>query len=192
MSFTLLGILNSQAAGGSAPPAFEHLATTIIYSAVGSVTLTGLNSYTDYAHLQLRVSTKSQSSITAGTFHRVNINADYGNNYSYHEMANRGGSMAAENTSPTDTMYLGTAATTLGTQNDYMFSSAIMDFPDFLSTTKYKTVHAQTGMHQYSDSDVRIASGHWRNTSAISSITFYLQSGQFAPTSRFSIYGIRG
>jgi hypothetical protein len=66
----------------------------------------------------------------------------------------------------------------------------VMDFLDYTSTTKNKTIKALYGTQQ--NQHVTLSSGFINNTAAITKISFIASSGAFTTTTRFSLYGIKG
>ena len=75
--------------------------------------------------------------------------------------------------------------------NNYAF--AILDFLDFGSTTKNKTVKSLFGQDRNGSGDIAMSSGAWYNSSdPITSITLTPNySAVFSDLSQFSIYGIK-
>jgi len=186
MSFMLLGILNAQAAGGGGGAAFDLLETTTLTSNAGSVDFTGLGSYSDYKHLQLRILARAISY----TFTDLNLrfNNDSGSNYSRHRLRGTGSAVNSEATWNQTYMPIGNAADT-STSN--AFYAIILDVLDFSSTTKNTTTKALTGYTADGYDDVRLAGGLWNNTNAVTSINLTADSTSFQTGSRFSLYGVK-
>ena len=73
-----------------------------------------------------------------------------------------------------------------------VFGSGVIDILDAYSTTKNKTIRSLNGLSG-GEVAIRLSSGTWRNTNAVTSITLFDGDGANLVTgSRFSIYGIRG
>jgi hypothetical protein len=70
------------------------------------------------------------------------------------------------------------------------YSAAVIDILDYQGT-KNKTTRSLYGLHDANDKRIRLSSGLWMNTTAISSITISAASGNFTTASRFSLYGIK-
>jgi hypothetical protein len=81
-----------------------------------------------------------------------------------------------------------------GGSNTNIYTGAVMDILDYASTSKNTTVRAlygETYSAQFQD-QIKLGSGAWRNTAAVSSLTVSYNTGSVAAGSRFSIYGIKG
>jgi hypothetical protein len=75
------------------------------------------------------------------------------------------------------------------------FSPFVFDILDYTNTNKYKTIRTLSGTNNNSagtNSYVRFSSGLWMNTNAITSVTIYAASGNFAQHSQLALYGIKG
>ena len=186
MSFILLGILNAQAEAAAVGD-YDLLETEILTSSQSSVSFTGLSSYTDYKHLQLRVVAR----VTESTSIRQQImrfNGDSGANYSQHILLGDGSSVASG--SGTDrtsglAFYIDGGASPTGA-----FGAGVIDILDAYSTTKYKTTRSLGG--QTGSPILNLGSNSWRNTAALTSIEIFTESSNtYAAGSRFSLYGIK-
>ena len=189
MSLMLLGILNSQVAGGAAG-AFDLLETQVLSSSAASVTFTGLGSYTDYKHLQLRITGRStrSGSNTAGIF--MQFNSDSSSNYSEHSLLGDGSSVYSSANANANTAAI--ISVPAGNQASNIYAGFVIDILDFSKTNKYKTIRNLAGFHGNSSSQLYLESGNWRSASAITSIYLYDSSGNnIVAGSRFSLYGVR-
>ena len=188
MSFMLLGILNSQAAGGGAAPAFDLLETTTLTSSASSVTFSGLGAYSDYKHLQIRSIT--QQTGTAGNApYAIRFNGDTGTNYAYHDINGDGANPYSDSSSGDDLIRF-----TYGSQSQEVadaFAPQIWDLLDFSSSSKNKTTRGLAGREFANANNTRITfgSGLWRNTDPVTSINIFPQESNWAAKSRFSLYG---
>jgi len=189
MSFILLGILNSQAAGGGG--AYDLLETTTLTSPASSVTFSGLGSYSDYAHLQIRATTRTDRPAIEIDGIATQLNNDTGTNYSNHRL-NGDGTSATSTSSSADTSFSAIVTSTNAVHTGE-FGVAVLDILDFSSTLKTKTLKAFSGALGVTYNSVRLSSGGWYDTSSITSITFTPVVGtNFVTNSRLSIYGIKG
>ena len=177
MSFILLGILNSQAAGAGGAGAYDLLETTVLTSSASSVSFTGLDSYTDYKHLQLRIVANG------GGLIYQRFNSDTGSNYAEHRLYGDGSSVNSQGFASQTEMIIG-----FGTTTTDVFAACVVDVLDFSSSNKNTTVRSLGG----DNSDVALGSGLWNNTNAVTSTDIFPNSGSFATGSRFSLYGIKG
>jgi len=185
MSFMLLGILNSQAAGGGAG-AYDLLETTTLATSASSVTFTGLGSYSDYAHLQIRYVARNDYS-TYPDWTILQFNSDTGANYKSHYI--RGyGSIDAKVSSE-----LRVGLTPGATSTANAFGVGVIDILDFGSTAKNTTTRTLSGLNIFNDPRIWLGGGLWVDTSAVTSITLdQSRASNFLSGSRFSLYGIKG
>jgi hypothetical protein len=185
----ILGIIASsfRSAGGGPEGAYDALATVTVGStALSSVTFSGIP--TGYKHLQLRY--VSRGSISA-TFTNVNVrfNGDTGNNYITHWLDGNGTSASGENSGTTSLIYLGVG--TGANANASVFGAGVFDFLDYASTNKNKTCRALAGEDNNGSGFLGLISGLWVNTSAVTTIDIFPNSGTFSQYSQFALYGIK-
>lgn len=189
MSLVLLGILNSQAAAAGVAGAYDLLETQVLSSTATSVTFTGLGSYTDYKHLQIRAVAQANTSGTNILNLNVQFNSDTGSNYSVHRLY--GGSTSVQSAANTSRDSLIVWRACERSSNDY--APSITDILDFSNTNKYTTIRALAGGYASAEKTIALSSGVWMNTSALTSISFTNNGAvDFTAGSRFSLYGVRG
>ena len=183
MSLIPLGILAASGAGGGA--AFESIATASGTGSSGTITLNSIPG--TYQHLQLRVIAFDTDN--TNRIGEIQFNSDTGTNYARHWLYGDGSSASASGVATTNRINAWVAWGTSTTNP----TVAIVDILDYASTSKYKTVRCFSGTDRNSTSgEVDLTSGLWQSTSAITSITFKLNSGSFSTSSRFALYGIKG
>tara|TARA_R110000868_G_scaffold400141_2_gene674352 strand:+ start:10655 stop:11227 length:573 start_codon:yes stop_codon:yes gene_type:complete len=187
MSFMLLGILNSQAAGGGGGTDFDLLETTTLTTTASTVTFSGLGSYaSEYDHLQIRFVAKTNRSGSVDIV-IMTLNGDTGSNYSWHSLGGNGS--AVESTAGSSQVKINTVGVTAASATSGAMGAGVLDILDFANTSKNTTVRGLGGEGLY---DVRLISGAWYNTAAVTSITLDQNIGTtFNSTSRFSLYGIK-
>ena len=187
MSFTLLGILQSQAAGAGGA-AYDLLETQVLTSSASSVTFTGLGSYTDYKHLQIRALGRSSDSYGAVSGWII-LNGDTTSGvYGAHYLAGYGSSVTSNGwTSNKADLYGWFGAT--NTAN--AFTALITDIYDFSSTTKKTTMRTLTGAEGSSFDNIELRSHSYNSTDAITSIQLVVSASNFVAGSRFSLYGVQ-
>jgi len=187
-----LGILAVAGAGGGAlANSFDLLETTTIASGntSSSITFSNLNTYSDYKHLQIRATIRTNRSGNQDDLMMVRFNGDTGTNYAGHAIYGNGSTIAsfsqASQTYIRSIYVNGADAAT----NSYM--GMVLDLLDYSNTSKNKTIRALHGTHNYNW--ISLASGFWNNTAAITSITFnmVLTATSFVAGTRFSLYGIK-
>lgn len=180
----LLGVVQEQAI--SVGPvaevgSYDLLATEILTSTQSSVTFSSIPS--GYQHLQIR-NVASVDGAADGSV-RLRLNGDTGNNYSRHFLYGNGSSVGSVAATSVAEMPIG--AVNVSTTG---FGAGVTDILDAFNTSKYTTIRSLYGI-KTSESLIYLASGNWRNTAAITSLTIFPTSGNFIAGSRFSIYGIK-
>lgn len=185
MSLILLGILNSQvspAAAGS----YDLLESTVLTSSASSVSFTGLGSYSDYKHLQIRAVVKNSGASENNLGFR--LNSDTGSNYASHRLYGNGSSVISNGASNIDKMLYLTMPDSTDASN--IFGCAVIDVLDFSSSTKNTTFRWLWGMNG-TDTHVGLGSGLWNNTNAVTSVSVFPFSDNFVSGSRFSLMGVK-
>ena len=179
--------------------AYDPAATFLIQrvTATGGETSLSFSSIPQtYKHLQIRGIAKD--SYTSGTGEATDttltFNNDTAQNYRNHQL--RGNGTSATASAPANATYSMAALITeiYGTATN-MFGVSIVDIHDYASTTKYKTVRGFSGGDLNSGtttSNVRLGSGLWMSTSAITSIQIQAAVSGFAAGSTFALYGMVG
>ena len=188
MSFMLLGILNSQVSGG-ATPAMELISSQILTSSASSVTFSSIPS--DYKHLQIRMAHRNTRTGSGNGLMVLEFNSDTGANYSMHELLGNGSSVTSDATYAVNQNFMGLAFSPEASNTTSAFAGTVVDILDYANTTKNKTVRSLGGVAA-STNRISLISGHWRSTSAVTSIKMYVFSGNLVTGSRFSLYGVRG
>ena len=177
---SIVALLNAGAGGGGG--AYESIATATGTGSSGTITFSSIPS--TYASLQIRIFAKDGSLNQIG----LRLNADSGNNYSTHQLYGDGVSVTASAlTSTTRVSYIGQAVATAN-----IGGVSIVDVHDYASTTKNKTVRSFTGWDINGSGEVKLSSGVWMNTAAVTSLSIVNLADNFATTSVFSLYGIKG
>jgi hypothetical protein len=175
--------------------AYDPAATWLIQraTATGSestITFSGIPS--TYKHLQVRFMYRYSAAVdTTNTL--FTVNGDTGANYAFHELNGNGTTVAASGTASTTAMRYGRAPGT--TTGSNIFGVGIIDLHDYASSTKYKTFRTFYGCDANTASTaypVRLFSGLWMNTNAVTSITFAAPSGTWTAGTTFALYGMVG
>jgi hypothetical protein len=121
------------------------------------------------------------------------FNSDTGTNYNFHNLQGDG-SVASAATASSETSYVPNRMPAANVASD-VFGVAIIDILDYKNTNKYKTVRGKSGFDTNNatpGSVIRLNSGLWLNTNAITSIKGIMNSGNIAEYSSFALYGIKG
>lgn len=182
----LLGILNSQVTGGAAG-AYDLLETQVLSSSAASVTFTGLGSYTDYKHLQIRATLKTNSgSANAIPFLRFNGSST---GYADHAIYGTGSAVSTDNDTSASQIYWSRLVGSASDANE--FSPLICDILDFSSSVKNTTTRTMAGATS-GTKRIWFSSGLWNNTSAVTSLTITESGGaSYVAGCRLSLYGVR-
>jgi hypothetical protein len=163
---------------------FEFIATANGDGSSGVITFSSIPQ--DYKHLQVRYVAKGT---TTNTTFNLRINGDATAVYNRHVLSGNGSTVTAAATTSQAIIDFGQAMATSTTAN--LTSSGVIDFLDYTSTTKNKTVKALYGLRD-ATSRIAIQGGVYRGTSAITSMTFTNSTANFGTLTRYSLYGIRG
>jgi hypothetical protein len=123
----------------------------------------------------------------------VRFNSDSGTNYTRHILYGYNSTTGVfANTAET---YNRAGINSAANATANVFAAGVYDILDYASTNKYKTLRILGGSEDNTatGSEIRFASGLWSSTSAISSMTFYAQTGSanFTQYTTFALYGIK-
>ena len=187
MSFILLGILNAQAEAGAVGD-YELLETEILASPAASIEFTGLGSYTDYKHLQIRIVARSDRPSFNDDPIKMVFNADTGANYAWHRILGNG-STVTSSAAPSNSSLemISVPAATSATDS---FGASVIDILDFSDSSKNTTSRALTGMTD--GTFITLTSGLYNNTLPVTSIRLTTTTANnYVAGSRFSLYGLK-
>ena len=176
-----------------APPvalsSYESIATVTVGSG-GASDVTFSSIPATYTHLQVRAIARSNASDTGRNI-IMQLNTDTGGNYSLHYLEANGSSVSAGGGA--STTYMLSGRMTAATATASAFGALVIDVLDYANTNKYKTIRCLTGADTNGAGSVRLDSGNWRNTNAITSIKFTSsEADNFVQYSQFALYGIKG
>jgi hypothetical protein len=192
LTLSALGIFSAAGAGGGLPAidAYEHISTTILTGTQASITFSSLGTYSStYKHLQIRLLGRQTLAAGGQGDIYVRFNADGSSNYARHFLAGNGSTVSSGATANSSYALGGQAP--YNNETTGTFGGSVIDILDAYSTTKNKTIRALSGSQSSNASVIQVASGHWRNTASITSITLSLFDIWLTGT-RFSLYGIKG
>lgn len=185
----ILGIVASSRP--TASTAFDSIATATGTGSSGTITFSSIPS--TYQHLQIRGIIRG-TSVTTGRDLNLRFNSDSASNYKSHYLIGTGASTLAgeDGGGATTSIWLGRAYANGALASTT--SAVIIDVHDYGSTTKNKTVRSFQGRDDNgtAEQSLTLASGLWLSTSAISSISLLVDSGNFGTSSTFALYGIKG
>ena len=167
------------------PGSYESIATVSVGSG-GSSTITFSSIPSTFTHLQLRVLSQQNASLSDYGNIRVVANSDSGSNYSHHVLVGYGSGVATSATASTTRVNSGYSYLTSGST----FGVTVLDILDYASTNKYKTFRSIGGTDWNGGGGVALFSGLWMSTSAITSLTITGANGNFTQYSHFALYGV--
>jgi hypothetical protein len=122
---------------------------------------------------------------------QLTLNSDTGTNYTKHNLGGNG-SIVFANGDVSQNYISFDDFTTTSSDGANTMGIGIIDVHDYSSTTKNKTLRGFGGRDNNGSGNIKLHSGLWINTNAISSITLTHSGSNFSSSSVFSLYGIKG
>lgn len=185
----IAGMLGSGAA--AVINSYESIATVTV-GAGGSSSISFSSIPNTYKHLQIRAIAKSNRAVYVDDL-GMRLNSDTGSNYSFHRLYGYGsGTPGADAGANQTSMNIGQIAG--GTVNNSSgMGGVVIDLLEYTNTNTNKTIRALTGYDDNGQGAMQFASGNWRSTSAVTSITLLPLIGTtISQFSQFALYGIKG
>ena len=176
---------NSAASNSITPTAaaFDSIASFTV-GAGGSSEINFTSIPSTYQSLQIRI--MSLTTTSPGDGINARFNSDSGSNYSTHGIYGNQDGVGGFGAASDAINYFG-----FWNSSTYPIVS-IIDIPNYANTNVYKTTKCMSGSDRNGQGIYYFFSGAWKNTSAITSIKIYPNSGTFAQGASFALYGIRG
>ena len=183
----ILGIFASSISGAVAGD-YQAIATATVDSGgASSITFSSIPS--TYKHLQIRYIAKWTDTTTTYSIMNFTFNGDTAANYSNHQLYGNGGSAGAgASTSASSNIAPWVPYNTYTN----VFGAGIVDILDYADTNKYKTSRVLGGFDKNGDGVIGLLSCSWRNTAAVTSVTFSFSANNIAQYSQFALYGLKG
>jgi hypothetical protein len=183
---TILGSFSTGVAASTS--SYESIATVTVGSGGASnVEFTSIPA--TYTHLQIRGIARTDRSAT-GDWLEIQLNSDTASNYNDHYLAGNGASASAGYQATT---YMEINRFPAASSTASIFGVAVTDILDYANTNKYKTIRTLSGNDQNGSGEIHLASGLWRNTSAITSVKILPGAGSnLVQYTQFALYGIKG
>jgi hypothetical protein len=172
----------------AATNSYESIATVTV-GAGGSSSISFTSIVGTYKHLQLRGFARGTGAAASYAIN-MRFNSDSATNYNVHGLYGDGSSAAAFGVANATVVQIDRITGAGATANN--FGSFVADILDYANTNKYKTARILGGFDNNGSGEIDFDSGAWRSTSAITSITLTLGTGNFAQYSSFALYGIKG
>ena len=164
------------------PSTLTPIATYTASGSVGTFTFSSIpQTYTDLVLIM------NFANSTAAADTRVQFNGDTGTNYSYSYLAGSGTSASSGR---------GTNGTSIQFSNGPIGSTttnetAIMQIMNYSNTATYKSTLTRVNVADGAYAGVGANVGLWRSTSAITSLTFAMSTGNLTSSSTFTLYGVK-
>jgi hypothetical protein len=160
------------------PQTYTPIASTTLTSAAADITFSSISgSYTD-----LRLIFEG-SAATAGVDIYCQVNGDTASNYSHTRLTGNGSAASSSRGSSLAYMRFSDGGSPQTTNT----SVTKVDFMNYSNTTTYKTaINRADNANRGTDAVVNL----WRSTAAITSIKFYLSSGNINSGATATLYGI--
>ena len=173
-----LGLLGASVpvSGGS----FDLLETVDIGGYTTSVTFDNLDVYSDYKHLQLRVSADNGNN----SWQFLTFNGDSGSSNTYTNQRLIANDVQVEST--TNVLPAYGILTHYGRQE---WNAFILDILDFSSPNKYTTSLSIGGTAKSGATEMMMVSGLWNNTDPVTEVTI---TGVTLQYTKYSLYGLKG
>ncbi len=184
---TVLGSLSSGVAASTS--SYESIASATGTGSSNTITFSSIPA--TYSHLQIRSIARDTNTNNDWSSIRIRLNSDTGTNYVRHLLAADGTTVTATGATAQSSMIANGAARQNGSTANIMGVS-IIDFIDYASTTKNKTMKAISGNDVNGSGFIRLNSGLWLNTNAITTIELFTDGGFWTTASTFALYGIKG
>lgn len=158
---------------------YEPIAATTLSSAQSTVTFSNIStSYTDFVAIL-------NYGVTSNLYApRIRFNSDTGSNYSNTILYGNGTSATSERSSNATSI----SGSAVGVNSNSLQNTMIISIQNYGNSTTNKTV---IGRHSAPSNEVNAFVGLWRNTNAITSITFFTSAGNLMSGSTFTLYGIK-
>ena len=185
---SVFGTLSSGVAASTS--SYESIATATGTGSSTTITFSSIPS--TYKHLQLRWNARTTSASAAFAESQITFNGVGGTSYAFHYIEGTGAtaSSAASASSGFISLYASIAG---GGLTSGIMGVGILDILDYGSTTKNKTIKTLHGGDMNGTSGrLHLTSGLLVNTSAISSISIVSQDSNFATSTTYALYGIKG
>jgi hypothetical protein len=171
--------------------AYDALASVTLSATTASINFAGIPS--GYKHLQLRVTSRANTSGERNNMFYLTYNGDTAANYSWHALLGNGSSVFAESGSSQSIPRTGQSTAASATAGN--MGVAIIDILDYGSDSKFKTLRSLTGFDNNGSGELYLNSTNWRSTSPVTSITLtpgtLNGASSFVANSSFALYGVK-
>lgn len=186
-------MLNSIAAingNGVVAGDYQSIATTTVGAGgVSDITFSSISA--TYTHLQIRFLARTARANQEDNI-QLRFNSDTGGNYAAHVLYGDGASAGAFSDG-TSISFNTRSVVAAASATSGVFGVGVIDILDYANTSKYKTVRSLNGYDNNGTGQVRLSSGLWMNTAAITSVTILSANGaNLSQYTQIALYGIKG
>lgn len=158
---------------------YEPIQTQVLSGTQATITFSSIpQTYTDLVLVAHCVSISSATSSSIG----VQFNGDTATNYSRTLLFGNGSTIASTRDSSV------TSSAILYYEGQTLLAANVLNIMNYANTTTNKTFIARAN---YASSTVRLGTGLYRSTAAITSVTLVPTTSSFATGSTFTLYGIK-
>jgi len=182
----ILGILAQPSAPPVVATSYESIQTVTVGGG-GQATISFTSIPATFTHLQIRASYIDNNLGITDALWTINSDTTSGNYYGFHQVIGDGSTPSAQAYNG-----FGRLAVTPSGSNATSFSAAVVDILDYSNTNKYKTFRSLIGFDANGSGVVRLRSGLWMSTSAITTISISPNTGSYSLYTQFALYGIKG
>ena len=161
------------------PGSYESIQTVTV-GAGGASSITFSSIPSTFSHLQIRALAKATNTGGATGLWFANSDTTQSNYYSHFLVGNGSTATAAAYNNPYSWSY-----------SDATFTGLVIDVLDYSNANKYKTIRTLRGWDNNGSGNISLESGLWKNTAAITSFKFQMDTGNLAQYSSFALYGIK-
>lgn len=167
------------------PFAFESIASATATGSASSITFSSIPA--TYQHLELRIFGRSTS---AGANHSIRVNNISSSTYTSSYFLSYGVSNLFRSGNADTRTYI--AGFNFGDSPNYP-TATVVNILDYANTNKKKVINSYGGYSAGGQGEISITSGAVTGTTAaISEISIFTNSGNWASGSTFALYGIKG
>jgi hypothetical protein len=170
--------------------AYESIATATGNGSSDTITFSSIPS--TYNNLQIRILGRVTPATNVENI-GIYFNSDTGSNYNGHYIYANGSSVSGGSGTNSSGMTIAGRITGGNIASEIM-GVAIIDIAEVQNTSKNKTIRVLSGWDSNGNGEAWYASGSWRNTAAVSSISVrqLYGSGGWTTSTKIALYGIKG
>jgi hypothetical protein len=166
---------------------YESIATANGTGSSGTITFSSIPS--TFKHLQVRGIMRSTEAGATTTNCYITLNGVTTSSYARHHLSGNGTAASASGAASQTFTFPGNATGAASTSG--VMATLIFDLLDYTSTSKNKTLRFFSGHDQNGSGEIRVASGIYLSTNAVSSIEIKTSSNNWSTDTTFALYGIK-